>query len=44
METTTLIVISISGLLVSFTEYALYTVFGQPSQQLRDLFEEYETS
>nr|YP_011014265.1 photosystem biogenesis factor 1 [Arenaria przewalskii]WQA10671.1 photosystem biogenesis factor 1 [Arenaria przewalskii] len=28
-----------SGLLVSFTGYALYTAFGQPSQQLRDPFE-----
>uniref|UniRef100_A0A452YY14 Protein PsbN n=1 Tax=Aegilops tauschii subsp. strangulata TaxID=200361 RepID=A0A452YY14_AEGTS len=28
-------------LLVSFTGYALYTAFGQPSQQLRDPFEEH---
>ncbi|KAG2536014.1 hypothetical protein PVAP13_9NG152692 [Panicum virgatum] len=39
METATLVAISISGLLVSFTGYALYTTFGQPSQQLRDPFE-----
>nr|KJB38962.1 hypothetical protein B456_007G252000 [Gossypium raimondii] len=41
METTTLITISIFGLLVSFTRYALYTAFGQPFQQLRDPFEEH---
>ena len=41
METATLIAISISGLIVSFTGYALYTAFGQPSQQLRDPFEEH---
>ncbi|KAJ3672370.1 hypothetical protein LUZ60_007091 [Juncus effusus] len=37
----TLVAIFISGLLVSFTGYALYTAFGQPSQQLRDPFEEH---
>ncbi|PHT34611.1 Protein PsbN [Capsicum baccatum] len=42
METSTLIAIFIPSLLVSFTRYALYTTFGQPSQQLRDLFEEHE--
>nr|AYP34892.1 photosystem II protein N [Siphonochilus kirkii] len=41
MEIATLITIFISGLLVSFTGYALYTAFGQPSQQLRDPFEEH---
>ncbi|KAK8926152.1 Protein PsbN [Platanthera zijinensis] len=41
METATLVAISISGLLVSFTGYALYTAFGQPSQKLRDPFEEH---
>uniref|UniRef100_A0A9E7BXD8 Protein PsbN n=9 Tax=Mesangiospermae TaxID=1437183 RepID=A0A9E7BXD8_9ROSI len=41
METATLVAISISGLLVSFTGYALYIAFGQPSQQLRDPFEEH---
>nr|YP_009318910.1 photosystem II protein N [Eriocnema fulva]APA18041.1 photosystem II protein N [Eriocnema fulva] len=41
MKTATLVAISISGLLVSFTGYALYTAFGQPSQQLRDPFEEH---
>ncbi|GFQ07151.1 protein psbn, partial [Phtheirospermum japonicum] len=35
------VAIFISGLLVSFTGYALYTAFGQPSQQLRDPFEEH---
>jgi PsbN protein len=34
METATLVAISISGLLVSFTGYALYTAFGQPSQDV----------
>jgi PsbN protein len=41
MEIATLVAISISGLLVSFTGYALYTAFGQPSEQLRDPFEEH---
>ncbi|AES66139.1 photosystem II reaction center protein N [Medicago truncatula] len=41
METATLIAMFISGLIVSFTGYALYTAFGQPSQQLRDPFEEH---
>nr|YP_009558854.1 photosystem II protein N [Corallorhiza striata var. striata]AFM83383.1 photosystem II protein N [Corallorhiza striata var. vreelandii]QBA90807.1 photosystem II protein N [Corallorhiza striata var. striata]QBA91094.1 photosystem II protein N [Corallorhiza striata var. striata] len=41
METATLVAISISVLLVSFTRYALYTAFGQPSQKLRDPFEEH---
>ncbi|PHT32173.1 hypothetical protein CQW23_28510 [Capsicum baccatum] len=41
METTTLVAIFISGLLVRFTGYALHTAFGQLSQQLRDPFEEH---
>ena len=41
METATLVAIFLSGLLVTFTGYALYTAFGQPSQQLRDPFEEH---
>nr|YP_010711153.1 photosystem biogenesis factor 1 [Fumaria officinalis]WDA91716.1 photosystem biogenesis factor 1 [Fumaria officinalis] len=41
METATLVAIFLSGSLVSFTGYALYTAFGQPSQQLRDPFEEH---
>lgn len=41
METATLIAIFLSGLIVSFTGYALYTAFGQPSLQLRDPFEEH---
>ncbi|KAH7288264.1 hypothetical protein KP509_31G019900 [Ceratopteris richardii] len=32
----------ISCSLVSFTGYALYTVFGQPSNELRHPFEEHE--
>ncbi|KAJ0734919.1 putative photosystem II PsbN [Helianthus annuus] len=43
MKTATLVAICISGLLVSFTGYALYIAFGQPSQQLRDPFEEHGT-
>ncbi|KAM1152114.1 hypothetical protein ACFX15_034110 [Malus domestica] len=42
METVTLVAIFLSGLLVSFIGYALYIAFGQPSQQLRDPFEEHE--
>nr|AII83780.1 PsbN [Calycularia crispula] len=42
METATLVAISISCLLISFTGYALYTAFGQPSNELRDPFEEHE--
>ena len=42
METATLVTISISCLLVSFTGYALYPAFGQPSEQLRDPFEDHE--
>jgi PsbN protein len=42
MEIATLVTISISCLLVSFTGYALYTAFGQPSEQLRDPFEDHE--
>lgn len=41
MEIATLVAICISGLLLSFTGYALDTAFGQPSQQLRDPFEEH---
>jgi PsbN protein len=42
MEIATLVTISISCLLVSFTGYALYTAFGKPSEQLRDPFEDHE--
>ena len=42
METATLVAIFISCSLVSFTGYALYTAFGQPSVELRDPFEEHE--
>nr|YP_010759986.1 photosystem II protein N [Cuscuta macrocephala]WEY29919.1 photosystem II protein N [Cuscuta macrocephala] len=41
MEPATLVALFLSGLLMSFTGYALYTAFGQPSQQLRDPFEEH---
>lgn len=44
LETTTalLVVLFLFSLLVSFTGYALYTAFGQPSRTLRDPFEEHE--
>jgi PsbN protein len=42
METANLLAIFVSTLLISFTSYALYTAFGEPSQQLRDPFEEHE--
>nr|AEA96035.1 photosystem II subunit N [Hattorianthus erimonus]AII83786.1 PsbN [Hattorianthus erimonus] len=42
METATLVAIFISCLLISSTGYAPYTAFGQPSNELRDPFEEHE--
>jgi PsbN protein len=42
METAVLVTIFLSCLLVSFTGYALYTAFGEPSRELRDPFEEHE--
>nr|AII85148.1 photosystem II subunit N [Clandarium xiphophyllum] len=42
METATFVAISISCPLISFTGYALYTAFGNPSNELRDPFEEHE--
>nr|AAQ03797.1 photosystem II N protein [Pyrrhobryum latifolium] len=42
METATLVAIFISCSLMSFTGYAPYTAFGQPSKELRDPFEEHE--
>jgi PsbN protein len=42
MEIATLVTIPISCLLVIFIGYALYTTFGQPSKELKDLFEEHE--
>lgn len=43
-ETSTIVPILISGLLVNFTQYALYTSSGRPSEQLRDPFENIRTS
>jgi PsbN protein len=40
METATLIAIFLSGLIVSFTGYALYTAFGKPFKKLRDPLKE----
>nr|YP_010463835.1 photosystem II protein N [Anemia phyllitidis]UUL71101.1 photosystem II protein N [Anemia phyllitidis] len=42
METAILVTTFISCSLVSFTGYALYTAFGQPSIGLRDPFDEHE--
>nr|YP_009490512.1 photosystem II protein N [Cibotium barometz]YP_010878750.1 photosystem biogenesis factor 1 [Cibotium cumingii]WHE38205.1 photosystem biogenesis factor 1 [Cibotium sinoburmaense]AWH62730.1 photosystem II protein N [Cibotium barometz]WHE37943.1 photosystem biogenesis factor 1 [Cibotium barometz]WHE38030.1 photosystem biogenesis factor 1 [Cibotium barometz]WHE38118.1 photosystem biogenesis factor 1 [Cibotium barometz] len=42
METATSVAISISCSPVSFTGHASYTAFGQPSEELRDPFEEHE--
>lgn len=42
METAVFVTIFLSCLLVSFTGYALYTAFGEPSKELRDPFEEHE--
>nr|ATL58137.1 photosystem II protein N [Azolla mexicana]ATL58250.1 photosystem II protein N [Azolla microphylla]ATL58497.1 photosystem II protein N [Azolla caroliniana]ATL58587.1 photosystem II protein N [Azolla caroliniana] len=42
METATSVAIFTSCSLVSFTGHALYTAFGQPSEELRDPFEEHE--
>nr|AII83918.1 PsbN [Blepharidophyllum vertebrale] len=42
METATFVAIFISCPLISFTGYALYTAFGDPSNELRDPFEEHE--
>nr|YP_009549385.1 photosystem II protein N [Scoliosorus ensiformis]AYW16534.1 photosystem II protein N [Scoliosorus ensiformis] len=42
METATSVTIFPSCSLISFTGYALYTAFGQPSKELRDPFEEHE--
>nr|YP_010376784.1 photosystem II protein N [Adiantum malesianum]UPV69548.1 photosystem II protein N [Adiantum malesianum] len=41
-ETATLVTTFSSCSLVSFTGYASYTAFGQPSKELRDPFEEHE--
>nr|YP_009673863.1 photosystem II protein N [Cuscuta bonafortunae]QDF46581.1 photosystem II protein N [Cuscuta bonafortunae] len=40
MELATFVTLFLSGLLMSFTGYVLYTAFGHPSQQLRDPFDE----
>jgi hypothetical protein len=40
MEITALVTVSICSLLVCFTGYALYIVFGKLSRQLRDALEE----
>ncbi|WP_071515842.1 photosystem II reaction center protein PsbN [Geitlerinema sp. PCC 9228] len=42
MDSTTAILISISGLLVLLTGVAIYTAFGPPSKDLADPFEEHE--
>lgn len=42
MDSTTTILISISGLLILLTGVAIYTSFGPPSKDLADPFEEHE--
>ena len=42
METSTLIIIFVSSLLVGITVYSIYTAFGPGSKNLRDPFEEHE--
>nr|YP_009667472.1 photosystem II protein N [Cuscuta strobilacea]QCW07828.1 photosystem II protein N [Cuscuta strobilacea] len=41
MKLATLIILFLSGLLMIFTGYVLSIAFGQPSQQLRDPFDEH---
>jgi PsbN protein len=42
MDSATVLIISVGGLLVAFTALAIYTAFGPPSKQLADPFEEHE--
>ena len=42
MEPATVLSISIGGILLDFTGYAVYTAFGPPSAQLDDPFEDHE--
>ena len=42
METATILVIFVSGLLLGITAYSIYTAFGPASKNLRDTFEEHE--
>jgi len=42
METSTLIIIFVSSLLLGITVYSIYTAFGPGSKNLRDPFEEHE--
>nr|YP_011007386.1 Photosystem II reaction center protein N [Sporochnus bolleanus]WAM64815.1 Photosystem II reaction center protein N [Sporochnus bolleanus] len=42
METSTILVIFVSSLLIGITAYSTYTAFGPRSKFLRDPFEEHE--
>lgn len=42
METSTILVIFVSSLLIGITAYSIYTAFGPDSKFLRDPFEEHE--
>ncbi len=42
METATLFGIFFGTLLIGITGYSLYTSFGQPSEALKDPFEDHE--
>ncbi|MEM1366575.1 MAG: photosystem II reaction center protein PsbN [Cyanobacteria bacterium P01_H01_bin.15] len=42
MEPATVLSISIAGMLMAVTGYALYTSFGPPSAELDDPFEDHE--
>nr|YP_011005281.1 Photosystem II reaction center protein N [Chorda asiatica]QWK43173.1 photosystem II protein N [Chorda asiatica]WAM62144.1 Photosystem II reaction center protein N [Chorda asiatica] len=42
METSTILIIFVSSLLIGITAYSTYTAFGPNSKFLRDPFEEHE--
>ena len=42
METSTILIIFVSSVLIGITAYSTYTAFGPGSKLLRDPFEEHE--
>lgn len=42
MEPATVLIISVGGIVLAFTAFAVYTAFGPPAKQLADPFEEHE--
>jgi PsbN protein len=42
MEPATVLIISVGGLVLAFTVFAVYTAFGPPAKQLADPFDEHE--